>query len=157
MGGIGSGAKPRQYPADIVELATRLYNAGHTVREVQDHLPRGYKAQRILERYLPERRTTAKRDQRGPANDMWKGDDAGYQAAHLRLGRAADHPCTDCGTLAAHWSYIGGAPDERPSKRGVPYSTDPTYYQPRCVTCHHHFDQRARRANGQFASREEVA
>ena len=91
MGGPGSGAKPREYPAEIVALAVDMYAAGHTIAEVQGALPAGFKAQRIIERHVPVRRTAAKRDQRGPRNHMWKSA-PGYQAAHLRLGDERGRP-----------------------------------------------------------------
>jgi len=147
MGGPGSGGKPRAYPREIVELATSLYLAGATVAEVQRALPRGFKAQRILERHLPARRPAAKRNQRGAANHMWRADSAGYQAAHLRVastnGPASAHACTDCGEPADDWSY--NHTDERSERRRAdgtrPYSPSPTHYSPRCRTCHRAFDR----------------
>lgn len=133
--------KPRDYPADVVALVRRLYlDEGMTVAEVQRELPRGFKAQRIIERHIPVRRPAAKRDQRGAKNAHWKGDDATYGAVHLRLGPAADHACTDCAGTAAEWSYLGGCPRERVSPRGVRYSPDPARYVARCVPCHRRHD-----------------
>lgn len=81
----------------------------------------------------------------GPAHPGWKGDDVGYLGAHDRLraahGKASDHFCADCGGRAADWSYTYGAPGEMHSSRGYPYTTDMSYYVPRCKTCHIRFDQ----------------
>ena len=98
MGGKGSGKKPRAYPPEIVALATDLYLNGATVAEVQRELPAGYRAQTILERYLPERRQSIKRNQYGPKNHMWKGDDASYKALHLRVATIRGKPsrCSAC-------------------------------------------------------------
>lgn len=130
-----------------------------TVAEIRTAFPRGYKVQTILERYLPSRRSAAKRNQRGSANHAWKGDGLGYAAAHLRIyavrGHASAHVCVDCDGPATDWSYIGGRPRES-QRDGLAYSPDPMSYAPRCKTCHHNYDFKGRRPNGQFVSREEV-
>lgn len=154
--GPGSGRRPRQYPQDIVDLICDMYLDGMTVHEIRQVAPRGYRVQTILERYLPERRKAAKRNQKGSANHMWKGDGAGYQAVHLRLGKASTQVCVDCASRAEHWSYTGGASDEKLNRHGVPYSHDPSYYSPRCVPCHHKYDCKGRRPNGQLVARGEV-
>lgn len=56
--------KQRTYPFEIVSQAVALYESGCTVSEVQAALPKGYKAQRIIERYVPERRPAIKRTNR---------------------------------------------------------------------------------------------
>lgn len=141
-----SGRKPREYPPDVVELICSMYRNGMTVAEIRAAAPRGYRVQTILERYLPERRPAAKRNQDGAANHMWKGSDAGYQAAHLRLaqlnGKARDHQCADCEKQAADWSYEGGCPDEQRSPVGSPpYCIHPDHYRPRCRPCHRAHDR----------------
>ena len=153
MGGPGSGAKPREYPAEIVALAVDMYAAGHTIAEVQGALPAGFKAQRIIERHVPVRRTAAKRDQRGPRNHMWKST-PGYQAAHLRLGDERGS-CTDCGEPAQHWSYVGGCAEEL-TDNSLTYCTHQNHYEPRCVACHQTYDGRNRDASGRYAPNEEV-
>ena len=153
MGGPGSGAKPREYPAEIVALAVDMYAAGHTIAEVQGALPAGFKAQRIIERHVPVRRTAAKRDQRGPRNHMWKSA-PGYQAAHLRLGDERGS-CTDCGEPAQHWSYVGGCAEEL-ADNSLTYCTHQNHYEPRCVACHQTYDGRNRDASGRYAPNEEV-
>ena len=155
MGGVGSGATPKVYPPEIIALAVGLYEAGCTIKEVQDALPKGHKAQRIIARYVPTRRSTAKRNQRGPANHMWKQSPS-YGAVHLRLGSVSDHECLDCGKTAQHWSYRGECGTELTDKSGRAYCVHPHHYAPRCVKCHHEYDYKGRRPNGQFVSREEV-
>lgn len=140
MGGKGSGRKPREYPAEIVNMVCGMYRDGMTVAEIRKVAPKGYRVQTILERHLPERRPAVKRDQRGAANDRWRGSDAGYAAVHLRLGSAAEHMCVDCGESAAEWSYMHGCPDERRSRS--PYCHHPTHYAPRCRKCHRAYDRK---------------
>jgi hypothetical protein len=70
----------------------------------------------------------------------------GYSAVHKRLGDVSVHRCTDCGEQAHDWSYIGGSPDEKVDQRrrsgsGV-YTTDLSYYVPRCRDCHMKLDMR---------------
>lgn len=79
----------------------------------------------------------------GPENPTWRGDQAGYVAAHDRVRRAYGsaklHDCTDCGRRAAHWSY--NHTDENASfHNDLPFSGDPHHYSPRCVQCHKVFD-----------------
>lgn len=148
--------KPREYPPEIIRLVVALYESGHTVREVQDALPRGYKAQRIIERYVSKRRPAAKRNQRGPANHMWKHSPS-YGAVHLRLGPAADHHCIDCDAIANDWSYLGGCKTELTGHQGSPYCIHPHHYQPRCKRCHSEYDYKGRRVNGQWVTREEAS
>ena len=78
----------------------------------------------------------------------WTGDAATYSAVHQRIrssrGAASDHPCEDCGSPAEDWSYRGGCPDERIEPRKgllMPFSLNPTLYDPRCKTCHRNFDR----------------
>lgn len=98
--------------------------------------------------------TSERSSRRGPLNHTWRGDDIGYQAAHLRVkkarGSAVEHPCIDCGGTAREWSYTGGCPRELVAGdgpwRGITYSPDPERYVPRCVPCHRRFDMAAREA-----------
>ena len=148
MGGIGSGKKPREYPADIVDRVVTAYNGGATVAEVQRMLPPGYKAQRIIERFIPERRVAAKREQRGARNHMWKGDAAGYQAAHLRVESARGKPsrCSACDATEGHfdWANLTGKYHEIHDFIRL------------CRSCHHRFDAARRRATGRSTRPQEV-
>lgn len=150
--------RARQYPPDIVSLASQLYLGGATISEVQAELPRGYKAQVIIERYVPVRRRSGHRDQSGTKNAAWRGDDLSYTAAHYRVtqrrGRASRHACLDCSAPAQEWSYIGGCPREkRDPLRGSPYSPNPEMYVPRCKSCHTKLD-RKRASDGRFLGHE---
>lgn len=155
MGGVGSGAKPRKYPPEIVATALGLYEAGCTVREVQELIGKGYKAQTILERHLPERRSSARRNQRGPANPVWR-ERPGYQAAHLRLGDAKERTCVDCESPAREWSFTGDCRAPLTDDLGRVYCMHPQHYEPRCSACHYVYDYKGRRANGQWVSHQEV-
>lgn len=141
--------KPREYPQEIVDQVRRMYvDQGMTVKEVQEALPKGFKAQRIIERYIPIRRTASKRFQSREQNSSWKGDAASYTAVHLRLrverGPARSHPCVDCGEVAHDWSYNGRDENCVRSPRGV-YSVNLDNYDPRCRCCHRQYDARMRK------------
>lgn len=139
--------KPRNYPTEIVDQVVHMYCVeGLTVQEVQERLPKGFKAQRIIERHIPVRRRAAKRDQSGPKNHMWKGAEITYGAAHVRAesryGRASTLPCVDCGDLAKDWSYQHDCPGEVLSDIGVAYCPHPEHYEPRCRRCHRAYDRK---------------
>lgn len=140
--------KPREYPAEVVALVRRLYlEDGLTVAEVSQRLPKGYKAQRIIERHIDQRRPAIKRNQTGPANATWRGDDVSYQGVHVRLvaqrGKASAHLCVDCRQAAQDWSYEGGSEQERrDGKFGLRYTTDLSMYAPRCRKCHRAHDRK---------------
>lgn len=142
MGGPGSGGRPRVYPPEIVQLAIALYQGGSTVAEVQQALPPGFKAQRILERHLPNRRRAVKRDQLGSANSSWKGADAGYKALHLRVAARRGKPsrCERCGTTRGRfeWANLTGKYD------------DVNDYERMCVSCHRKYDAARRAQTGRL-------
>lgn len=77
----------------------------------------------------------------------WLKSDVGYYGAHKRVaavqGAARERLCW-CGNRAAHWSYNHADPNEMQSEMG-PYSLDPLYYDPRCVSCHKKADLSWRR------------
>lgn len=68
-----------------------------------------------------------------------------YRTLHARIasdrGRATQHPCTDCGSAALHWSYDYTDPSPLYSPAGTPYSVDIERYHPRCASCHYTFDR----------------
>jgi hypothetical protein len=83
----------------------------------------------------------------------WGGDEVTYRTAHGRLtryrGKANQHPCVDCGALAAQWSYDGKAENEqRDPRTGIAYTTEMVHYQPRCYPCHKAFDLRSHCPHG---------
>lgn len=87
---------------------------------------------------------------KGSANTAWVGDALGYFGAHARVrsarGQAKLHACIDCNEQASQWSYSHADTNEkigvidRRTGSLAPYSLDPSYYEPRCVTCHKRFD-----------------
>jgi hypothetical protein len=74
----------------------------------------------------------------------------GYVSAHKRVraarGLARNHSCVDCGRPARHWSYDNTDPDALYESGRGHYSLDPSRYEPRCPSCHKHFDLAARHA-----------
>lgn len=85
----------------------------------------------------------------GEDSPFWKGRFVGYLAAHYRVrtyrGKATEHTCVDCGGQAHEWAYDHRDPDEIVADsgyhKGMPYSPDPSHYQPMCKTCHKRFDR----------------
>lgn len=82
----------------------------------------------------------------GEDNTAWLGEDAGYNAIHIRLrhlrGPASTHSCVDCGSAARQWSYDHASNREQ-VENGKAFTTDLDHYFPRCVSCHKRFDLRA--------------
>jgi hypothetical protein len=71
------------------------------------------KVQGVFRRNAIPTRPQIKRDQRGSKNARWKGDQAGYQALHLRVyaERGRPFPCSVCGTTTAKaydWANLTG-------------------------------------------------
>ena len=144
MGGKGSGGKPREYPEDIVNMICGWYTEGMTVAEIRAIAPKGYKVQTILQRYLPQRRAAAKRNQAGENNHMWKGDGASYGALHMRVEAAKGKPklCSQCGATEGRfeWANLTGN------------YTDIEDYARMCVYCHRAFDAGRRAVTGRNTS-----
>lgn len=143
------GALKREYPEEIIATVRRLYlDEGKTVREVQNELPKGYKAQRIIERHIAERRPAIKRDQRGEKNHAWRGDAANYQALHLRVQQARGKPdlCAACEITEGRfeWANLTGT------------YTDVFDYIRLCVSCHRRFDADRRAKTGRMTRPEAV-
>lgn len=115
-----------------------------TVREVQDALPRGFKAQNIIRRYGIPTRSTAKRDQRGEKNHMWRGESANYQALHLRVESVRGKPnrCARCWTTVGRFEW---------ANRTGNYNDIKDYVR-LCVPCHRRFDAARRRETGRRTS-----
>lgn len=142
-----SGRLPREYPQDIVDLICGYYNDGLTVAEIRALAPKGYRVQTVLERYLPERRPQAKRNQRGAANHMWKGNNAGYQALHLRVDSVRGKPmrcewCNDEGGSRYEWANLTGV------------YTDVYDFVRLCLSCHRTYDAKRRKETGRNTSIE---
>lgn len=88
----------------------------------------------------------------GSAHPTFKGtqtdDERAYSRIHKSLrrkhGPAKNRLCSEgCGQQAAHWSYDGHCPGERFGGRTgttKPYCPHLHHYQPRCRSCHWHWD-----------------
>lgn len=148
MGGVGSGAKPREYPKEIIDQVIAWYAEGLTVAEIRAIAPKGYRIQTIIQRYIPVRRSTAKRNQKGVANHMWKGDLAGYQALHLRVDAARGKPkrCDWCESADNNkryeWANLTGN------------YIDIWDYVRLCLSCHRKYDAKRRKDTGKKTSME---
>ena len=145
MGGKGSGSKPREYPQEIIDQITTWYKEGLTVAEIKTIAPAGYRVQTILMRYLPERRSTAKRNQKGAANHMWKGDNAGYKALHLRVDAERGKPmrcewCENTSNDRYEWANLTGD------------YTNVWDFVRLCLSCHRTYDAKRRKETGQKTS-----
>ncbi len=140
MGGPGSGAKPRNYPPELVEKIRHLYvDCGMTVAEVQSQID-GAKVQNVMARHGIPTRPAVKRNQWGENNTHWRGDDACYSALHDRLYRMFGTPslCDWCGRDEGRfeWANLTG------------HYADITDYARLCVTCHRRYDAKRRRETG---------
>ena len=137
------------YPPELVEKVRELYNAGHTMREVAAMTGT---TQKVLTRLMPrhgiERRKAVKRNQSGAANHMWRGDEAGYQAMHLRVEAARGKPsvCSRCDAtdpgLIYEWANLTG------------HYEDVHDYARMCRSCHRQFDGVRRRQSGKPTSKK---
>ena len=129
-------------PAQVAEVRT-IYEAGHTMREVSEMTGIGVKVlQRLMPRNGIERRPAIKRNQRGEANSSWRGDEATYQALHLRVRseRGAPVYCSCCGRADQATRY------EWANQTGS--YTDVADYEPMCCSCHKTFDATRRKLTG---------
>lgn len=67
----------------------------------------------------------------------------GYKQAHARARRlyGPNPRCVDCNGPAHEMSYNGKDPNELidPDTK-CPFSCDPSFYEPRCISCHRTFD-----------------
>lgn len=145
-----SGAKLKVYPAEIVAAVSEAYEGGATQREIANELGMTQKMiWRLMLRHNIPRRVAAKRDQRGPKNHMWRGNDASYRAIHQRLYKTRGQPqhCDRCGASgsgrAYDWANLTGRYD------------DPSDYQRMCRSCHWKYDQKHLNL-GDYAKRREV-
>lgn len=141
--GATRGADPREYSAELVEKVRSMYESGHTIAEIQAEV-QGAKVQNIMRRYGIATRPAIKRDQRGEKNHMWRGDDAKYQALHLRVEAARGKPnrCARCWTTTGRFEW---------ANRTGNYE-DINDYVRLCVTCHRRYDLARRRATGRRTS-----
>lgn len=144
MGGVGSGRKPREYPQNLVDHVRSMYEAGHTIKEIQATV-KGTKVQNIIRRFGIDTRPAVKRNQYGENNDSWRGDDATYTAFHFRVQVARGRPqhcaaCRDTSPGRYEWANLTGRYD------------DINDYQRMCVPCHRQFDAKRRNETGRRTS-----
>jgi len=137
----------KDYDPELVERVRHLYiDRGHSMAEVARLCGTTIKVlQRLMPRHGIPRRNSAKRNQRGPANHMWKGDDAGYQALHLRVEAARGKPqkCMRCGVSGPgryEWANLTGE------------YADVNDYARMCLPCHRGYDADRRRLTGERTS-----
>lgn len=75
----------------------------------------------------------------------FKGDEVTYHTVHWRLqkelGKASTRLCVDCDGAADDWSY-NHQDENQKVENGLVYSTDLSFYEPRCKSCHVYFDRR---------------
>jgi site-specific DNA-cytosine methylase len=101
--------RSRAMQADIDDAEMiRLYEAGMSQEEVAAEL--GVKTKVIyghMKRMGYKCRRAIKRNQRGSRNSAWKGDDASYQAMHLRVQatRGAPSACEHCGATEGFFDW----------------------------------------------------
>ena len=137
----------KEYSPELVARVRELYEAGHTMREVAELAGTTVKVlQRLMSRHGIARRTSAKRDQVGEKNHMWRGDQAKYQALHLRVEAARGKPnrCSCCDTTDPseryEWANLSGRYE------------DINDYARLCVLCHRRVDAARRAASGRRTS-----
>lgn len=129
--------------ADVdVEEAKRLYESGLSQDEVAASL--GIKQSlmsKVFKRIGYKCRTTAKRNQVGPANDSWVGDEASYKACHNRVRsiRGTPSKCDWCGTEDGvfEWANLTG------------HYLDVNDFVRLCRSCHHFYDNDRRKDTGE--------
>lgn len=142
------GAPPREYPTELVERVRELYESGMTRAEVQAAIGIGVKVENIMRRYGIESRPASPRlgMWNGAKNPQWRGDQAGYQALHLRVEAARGKPqhCNRCdrrdGNTRYEWANLNGN------------YTDVHDYERMCVPCHRTYDAERRRLTGRRTS-----
>lgn len=140
--GPTKGRAPRDYSAEVVDRVRSLYESGMTRAEVQAVIGTGVKVENIMRRYGIAARPAIPRDQHGERNAMWRGDDAGYQALHLRVEAERGKPChcEECGTTDPskryEWANLTGN------------YADTSDYARMCVSCHRRFDAARRQRTG---------
>lgn len=142
--------RSRDYPPELVQRVRELYESGMTIREVQEVIGSGVKVQRLMTRCGIPRRPTIKRNQNGPQNSYWKGDEASYAALHLRVVVARGRPtlCDRCGQddpdARYEWANVSGD------------YHDIAGYERMCVPCHRPFDAARRRETGESTRPESL-
>lgn len=133
--------KKKVYPADFVARVQCLYEAGHTQSEIAAQCGVSQKViYKLMCNHGIKTRVAAKRNQTGAANHMWRGDEAGYQALHLRVADRRGKPslCDWCGQTEGRFEWANLTGDYQ----------DVADYDRLCVSCHRYYDADRRRATG---------
>lgn len=132
------GAKPKTYDPALVDRVRHLYEQKHTQAEISALTGHAQKViWNLMRRHGIRARVAAKREQSGPANHMWKGDDASKYAFHRRLYSRYGKPaaCSVCGTTdAKHYDYANL----------TGHYEDIEDYAPMCRSCHWKYDDKIR-------------
>ena len=147
MGGPGSGAKPKQFPADLVAAVGHLY-LEHRMSQDEVAAALGLTQKivwNLMRRHGIESRPTVKRSQWGEANAYWKGDEAGYQGFHVRVVAERGKPqrCSACdaeGPDRYEWANLTGRYE------------DPADYIRLCISCHRRYNAERGRLTGERTS-----
>ena len=152
---IGANGRPKGgprpkliYPSVLVADVGALYADGLTQIEIARQLDLSQKVVwRVMRNHGIRARSAAKRDQKGARNHAWRGEQAGYQALHLRVVSVRGTParCEECDLADPkrryEWANISGR------------YTDPSDYRRLCIPCHRRFDNQRRRAGVKFMQR----
>ena len=121
------------------DLVKAYFDDGMTQHECALHF--GTSQKRIftaMKFYGVKARVAAKREQRGPNNDSWKGDRAGKSAFHRRLYAIWGKPtkCKQCGTTDSNRSF-----DYANLSGDYANIND---YAAMCRSCHWKYDEKIR-------------
>lgn len=129
------GGDSRRVPLMTVSNVKRLYESGMTINEVAQQVGCTYRALWFfMQRNNIPRRVAAKRNQFGPANSNWKGDEISYKGAHDRVYAERGRPseCHHCGVTDENkryeWANVSGR------------HHDPSDYIRLCRSCHCKYD-----------------
>jgi hypothetical protein len=141
------GGRDVTYAPELVAKVRELYGLGHTMSEVAAIAGTTVKVlQRLMPKHGIARRAAIPRDQTGEKNAVWRGEEAGHQAMHLRVWRARGMP-SHCGTCDAtapevkyEWANMTG------------HYEDINDYVRLCVPCHRKLDARRRKLLGRPTS-----
>ncbi len=117
----------------------KLYGSGLTQHEVAQCMGVSQKVIfSAMKRAGIKPRAAAKRNQKGQCNNSWKGDNAGYQALHLRLTALFGKPkiCAICGNTSAKWYDWANLTGKY---------ADISDYKRMCRSCHRKYDNNRRR------------
>ncbi len=138
---------PKTYDAKFVDRVAHLYY-GKEMSQVEVAEALGVTQKviwKLMKNHHLPKRPRVKRNQVGPANASWKGDQAQYQALHIRVqvARGAPKYCSTCGRtddIRYEWANLTGRYD------------DVDDYARMCVSCHRKFDKRRRELTGERTS-----